>query len=336
MIAHGEEYYKTYFADRPDESLIPSAVEITRRAGAYVTPNLSFFHALTARTADPAVGNVQLSAPEVAFIPPDIRANWLPRTDKGSDRFVAELGLIRKLTLALSQAGVPLLTGTDTPLPGLVPGFSLADDLEQLVAAGLSPYQAMTAATRSPGRFIDQFVPGAERFGTIEVGKRADLVLLAANPLTDIRNVRAPVGVMVRGRWFDAGELKSMAARPVPAYERVMAREADFEKTLRTKGVQAAVLADERRPKGRDILPETYLNSVGYRLLSAKKTNEAIAVFRLNTVLYPNSWNAYDSLGEACAGAGLRDQAIACYRRSLAINPQNVGAQRFLEKAAGW
>jgi hypothetical protein len=334
MIAHGEEYYKTYFGDKPNESLIPSAVEMTRRAGAYATPNLSFFSSLTARTLHPEVADQQLAAPNARYVPPDLRGGWMRRTDKGSEMFVSELGLIQKLTLAMSRAGVPLLTGTDTPAAGMVPGFSVHDDLEQLVGAGLTPYQALSAATRNPGEFIRQFVAGADQFGTITVGKRADLVLLAENPLADIRNVRHPLGVMACGRWFEERELRAIIAKPVPAYDRVMALESQFENTLASHGAEAAIRQLNERHNRNDKLPESFVNAFGYQLISAKKLDDAIAVLKLNTELYPDSWNVFDSLGEAYADAGQKDMAIVNYRRSLAINPHNAGAERILQTVA--
>jgi hypothetical protein len=203
MVAHGEDYYKTFFANKPDESRIPQAVGLTKEAGAYVTPNLSFFAALTEHVARPKTIDALLASPGARLMPPDVRGGWAAgRSNEPADSFIPELGLIRKLTRALSQAGVPLLAGTDTPAGGMIPEDSLDDELEQLVSAGLTPYQALAAGMRTPGEFIRQFGSGAEEFGTIEPGKRADMVLLAANPLGNIRNVRRPLGVMARGRWF--------------------------------------------------------------------------------------------------------------------------------------
>jgi imidazolonepropionase-like amidohydrolase len=92
-----------------------------------------------------------LASPQADFMQPDIRGSWLSaRPSKPSNKFVSELATLRKLTAALSQAGVPLLAGTDSPGGGMVPGASVDDDLDQLVAAGLTPFQALSAATRRP------------------------------------------------------------------------------------------------------------------------------------------------------------------------------------------
>jgi hypothetical protein len=102
----------------------------------------------------------------------------------------------RRVVGALHRAGVRLLAGTDSFDAFVVPGFALHQELELLVQAGLTPMEALQAATREPARFLGL---EAER-GTIEVGKAADLVLLEADPLADIRNTRRIGAVVLGGR----------------------------------------------------------------------------------------------------------------------------------------
>lgn len=332
MIAHAEEYYKTYFDQKADDSRVAPAVELTKHAGAYVTPNLSFFAALTERTSHPEAMDRELDSPAGRSLPPASRAAWtLSRPREPSDRFVPELATIRKLTLALSKADVPLLAGTDTPAPGMIPGVSLDEELRQLVSAGLTPFQALSAATRVPGEFIRQFVPGAMSFGTVQVGERADLVLLDANPLENIENVAHPVGVIAEGRWWPERELTALAEKPVPGYDHVMSREKRLEGAIDSLGAAEAI----RREKALHDplpLPETFLNLVGYRLLGKKKVQDAIAVFAFTTELYPDSWNAHDSLGEAYAVAREYRLALAEYRHSVALNGRNRGGMEAIQK----
>ncbi|HJZ53736.1 MAG TPA: amidohydrolase family protein [Gemmataceae bacterium] len=87
----------------------------------------------------------------------------------------------------MHAAGVPILAGTDTPNPGVFPGLSLHEELGLLTEAGLTPAEALRAATLDPARCLGH----ADRVGAVEPGKLADLVLLSANPLDDIRNTRA-------------------------------------------------------------------------------------------------------------------------------------------------
>ena len=86
---------------------------------------------------------------------------------------------------------------------GVVPGFSAHDALEDLVTAGLTPYQALRAATANAAEFLG---PGAQR-GIVAAGQNADLVLLDANPLENIANSRRIAGVMLRGRWLSRADL---------------------------------------------------------------------------------------------------------------------------------
>ncbi len=80
---------------------------------------------------------------------------------------------------------------------------------------------------------------------------------------------------------------------------------------------------------------EQRLNTVGYILMRQKKIPEAVAIFKLNTELYPDAWNTYDSLGEAYMTNGDKDLAIAAYKKSLALNPQNTGGAAMLKKLEG-
>jgi len=108
---------------------------------------------------------------------------------------------------AMHRAGIPFLAGTDTP-PGvyIFPGFSLHDELQRFVTAGFTPMEALQTATLNPAKFL-----GIEdRLGTIEKGKLADLVLLDANPLDDIRNTQKIAAVIVNGRYFPRSELDKM------------------------------------------------------------------------------------------------------------------------------
>ena len=105
------------------------------------------------------------------------------------------------LMRALRDAGAGLVLGADAPQVFNVPGFATLRELESLVAAGLTPYQALQAGTRNPA--IALGVP--DSFGTVAVGKRADLLLLDADPLADIRNVWKRAGVVLAGRWLPGG-----------------------------------------------------------------------------------------------------------------------------------
>ena len=106
----------------------------------------------------------------------------------------------------MHDRGVAIGAGTDTPISLAIPGYSLHTELELLVRAGLSPLEALESATLVPARFLSL----DDEMGGIAVGQRADLVLLDANPLEDIRNTRRIAGVVTRGRWLGGDALELM------------------------------------------------------------------------------------------------------------------------------
>jgi imidazolonepropionase-like amidohydrolase len=110
---------------------------------------------------------------------------------------------------AMHRAGIPFLAGTDTP-PGvyIFPGFSLHEELQRFVAAGFTPMEALQTATINPAKFLGM----QDRLGTIEAGKLADLILLNANPLDDIRNTQKIEAVVANGRYFSRADLDRMLA----------------------------------------------------------------------------------------------------------------------------
>ena len=157
------------------------------------------------------------SDPRVIFLPAWLRLIWNPKggfvTQYLTHEDFANLkqGLRKDLELVgmMRRAGVNLLAGTDTSGPYCFPGFSLHDELELLVRGGLTPMEALQAATLNPARFLGQ----SDRLGTVEAGKIADLVLLEANPLEDIRNTRKIAGVVLGGGFIARAELQATIAR---------------------------------------------------------------------------------------------------------------------------
>jgi len=109
----------------------------------------------------------------------------------------------------LKKAGVRLLLSTDagTGGMGIVPGFSIHDELRILLENGFSPYEAIAAGTVNASKVV-QKMTGADDFGTIEVGKRADLLLIEANPLDNVDNIKKLRGVMAAGRWYSKATLQ--------------------------------------------------------------------------------------------------------------------------------
>ncbi len=122
------------------------------------------------------------------------RPAWFKPNLADRDQRFANFNL--QMIKRMDEAGVPIGAGTDTPILYAVPGYSLHNELEILVAAGLSEQTALAAATLRPAQFFGL----DERMGAVRKGMRADLVLLDANPLEDIRNTRQIHAVISRGR----------------------------------------------------------------------------------------------------------------------------------------
>ncbi len=123
--------------------------------------------------------------------------------------------LNRQMVEALHEAGAGILLGTDAAQAYHIPGFSIHEELVLLVDAGLTPYEAIEAGTRNAAVVMEKL----DEFGTIEAGKRADMILLAANPLDDVGNIQKRMGVMLNGRWLTEAQLQAMLAGLVDSYK---------------------------------------------------------------------------------------------------------------------
>ena len=201
-----------------DEKKIPGVVAATLAAGSWNCVTLVVLQKFV--SADDA--RELLRDPRMRFVPPDMLAGWDPTKDfRLKDMKPADFALLRvsdamraKLTRELHRAGARVLLGTDTPNPFVIPGFSIHEELRNLVNAGLTPFEAINAGTRGAAEYLNAL----GEFGTIEVGARADLILLKRSPLESVTTIADPLGVMVRGRWFPKDALDRMLEDLVATY----------------------------------------------------------------------------------------------------------------------
>jgi hypothetical protein len=173
------------------------------RFDAWQTPTLTLRKRLSLMGLD----NLARDA-RVKNIPEEIRSTWQdPREDlrkatpEQLDRFRRDYEFHEKLVGMMQKSGTGILAGTDTGDPYVLPGYALHDELELLVKAGLTPAQALRTATVNPARYFGISA------GSIAKGKRADLVLLNANPLDNIRNTRNIHSVILRGQLLERKQL---------------------------------------------------------------------------------------------------------------------------------
>jgi imidazolonepropionase-like amidohydrolase len=173
------------------------AVSFLKAHGTIVDPTIALSEFFTATSAKPPASfepGVTKVAPELAEQltdagPPSERSELLGKL------FTKELAIVG----ALHRAGIPIVAGTDQT----VPGHSLHREIELYVQAGFTPMEAIQAATLVPAR-----VMGLEKeVGTVEVGKRADVIVIDGNPLADIRNARNVEFTILRGKMYNSSEL---------------------------------------------------------------------------------------------------------------------------------
>jgi imidazolonepropionase-like amidohydrolase len=304
---------------------------VLKSNGTWQVPTFTLLH-MFAYGDDPAL----LKDVRLKYLPIRITGRWDPaavdgkhtREDfaYGKKEFQKDLEVVG----AMQKAGVGILAGTDTANPYCFPGFGLHDELGYLVQAGLTPMQALQAATLNPARFLGR----EQDVGTVEVGKIADLVLLDANPLDNIGNTRKIDTVIHGGRVYDRSTLDGMLAKVQDLASRKPIGETMF-KTVQEKGADAAVAQYRElkttQPAAYDF-SENELIDLGYRLIHMKKFVDAIAIFKLSVEAYPRSYNTYDSLAEAYMDDGDKQLAIENYQKSLQINPGNTNGVKMLKK----
>jgi len=190
-----------------DESRIPELVRATVESGTWVVPTMVLWE--TAFFNERGSADVLSERPEVRYMPPEMVDRWreavdarLASTDIETNRRVATLR--RNILAALHEGGANIALGTDSPQIFSVPGFAMYHEMALYAEVGMTPYEVLEIGTRRPAEYFD----AADQFGTVAVGRRADLILLEANPADDIGSVRNRVGVMVNGQWIPADEIE--------------------------------------------------------------------------------------------------------------------------------
>lgn len=201
------------------ESELPYYAQKIAEAGAYVCPTIAVYQLYVPNEDLPRLEN----RPEMIYISPRTKFMWRYFQRPGSLGNITYQGdyparmeeMFISTTRLLHEQGVQFILGSDTNNPYLVPGVSLLDELDYLVEAGFTPYEALETGTRNAAEALGEL----DEFGTLEVGKRADMILLDSNPLEDVSAVRDQRGVMLRGRWLPENEIQTYLDELVMSYQ---------------------------------------------------------------------------------------------------------------------
>ena len=208
-VDHLDGYIEYLQGDRGpvDRTRLMKIARRTKAAGAWVVPTMALWETLLG-----AASLEDLQAyPELRYMPRQQVDRWTSAFERriGSPQFNPDaVGHMvdnrKRLLRALNEAGVRILLGTDAPQQFSVPGFSIHREVRVMADCGMSPYAILVSGTKNVGEYFKE----EDSFGTIEVGRRADLILLDANPLEDISNLSRQAGVMIRGRWLPESEIQ--------------------------------------------------------------------------------------------------------------------------------
>ena len=212
MVAHAEELIYTKFTTH-DTTQIGDLPARMAAAQIWLIATLSTFHGIVAQWGRPAAADSALKTEEAAFLSQGLIGYWTqgnPYTGRPTAGVpgVTRAYLFQKpLVRRLHEAGVRIMTGTDTPVPVMVPGASLHLEMAELEGAGLSRFAVLTAATRNPGDFIRERIDPNMKIGRVAPGYRADLLLVRGDPLESLDVLRTPATVISHGQPYDAARL---------------------------------------------------------------------------------------------------------------------------------
>jgi imidazolonepropionase-like amidohydrolase len=217
-IDHLDNYVETVGGpDSANDQRIAQVVAATCAARTWTVPTLALWETFLGTDDADALA----ARPDVRYVPQTMRANWTQQlaqiraNAQPANQRLATIALRGRILKALQTAGCPIAFGTDSPQLYSVPGFSIHREIRSMAAAGLTPQQILREGTRDVARYY----AAEQEFGSIATGQRADLLLLTANPLSDLANLARRAGVMVNGRWLPESEIQARLERIAASYQ---------------------------------------------------------------------------------------------------------------------
>jgi len=342
-LAHGQDIIRWWLSGHDDEEGIERAVAQLAASSTTVTPNLAFTDAMIRQGQDleAILATDEARRLHPAILQPFRRANnryvrnadeWVPSVQ---ERFEIE----KRIARMLQEAGVSLLAGTDASTAAVFPGSSLPTEIELLVEAGLTPAEALRAATVNPGQLFERCL--GTRVGRLAPGYEADLLLVDRNPLADVTALRDLVGVMLDGRWFAREELDAKLQSLEEDYAALGEEVIALERALFSGDVGSArVIFDRVRAERPDELLFSQYTPffVGYGFLydkdgissDAGRLATALGLYEMYAETYPDYHSAHYMLALARRANGDVEGARASLERALAIHPEYVNAREQL------
>jgi imidazolonepropionase-like amidohydrolase len=203
-------------AQHLDERKIPALARATREAGVWNVPTMALWEIFF---NDATGADLRRTLPEIRYMPAAMVDQWAERKDNmvrqranfmglgvGAKSGARVIEVRKKMLKALHDAGAKIALGTDSPQVFSVPGFSIHRELAAMIDCGLTPFQVLQSGTRN----VAEYFGTLKETGTVETGKRADLILLEANPLQNVAHVVRRAGVVVNGRWLPESEIQGL------------------------------------------------------------------------------------------------------------------------------
>jgi len=314
----GENEYVTmleYMVKNHDPRRVDSLITLLSNSDTWVSPS-NILNRAYSHQKDSAINKNK----NIVYLPHYLQEHWKrkPESDRFYNAWKAHYSLSLSIMGGMQDRGVKFLAATDYANPYVYAGFDLHNELQIFVDVGFTPLEALQTATLNPAEFLDK----TSEFGTVEIGKIANLVLLNKNPLEDIKNTKKIAYVLQRGKAFSNSTLQS-SLDAIKNYNSLPTVYDELLSVVDKAGVDKALERyDEiKRNESDNYAFDKYqLNLVANALLKNKKYKDAITLYEFNNKEYPNYYYGYENLAEAYLEIGDTAKAIQVYSRAKELN----------------
>lgn len=304
--------------------------ELLAHAGAVVTPMIGYLENIGPQVTD-LDGYLETdwmrTVPAAMRMSFDARQGWFANRDDPlsfKEQIASLVELVRALTVRLHEEDVLLLLGTDAGFGGAVPGYSVHQELEALVRAGLTELAAIQSATVNIGEYLHMIDGDRRPWGEVKPGFTASLLLIGGNPLDDIRSTRDIRGVVINGRWFDSDSLDALEVQLRDRQSMLLPLARRFEQALVDGNVdEAASIVEAIPPELADEPLITADNCIflGYRHYYGGERTKAGRLYEVCARMHLESSPLWVHIARAAERAGETDRAEKAYWRARDLNP---------------